>query len=223
MCSFSGVTLQQAINDYLFKNIDKVQAEYKWKISFDKFPVEYEIKDGTDYELAINLRKFIFSKISENHSKSRELQTWYVREWGRVRGNKPETLNGYIDSESADLISLGEGGIATWSKILSVRDPTRYAIFDARVSLSLNLIQISKSISDSIFFPQLPSQNRLVTSAQKQVIKNIGSYVVVGQSIDFYSKYLMLLNEFCLENKKYDIQSCEMVLFAAAIDLAATL
>jgi len=49
---------------------------------------------------------------------------------------------GYINQADAERPSTPFSGIASYSKIFSIKDPDRYAIFDARVSASLNAIQL---------------------------------------------------------------------------------
>ena len=149
------------------------------------------------------------------------LQVWYVRDWGGVRTNKQVTLDKYIGTSSDNLIDRGEKGIASWSKMLSVRDPKKYVIYDARVAMSLNTISLAKSDGSTLFFPQLSSRNNNIRNAQSLVEKKAKSeHLAVSQY--FYSEYLNLLNEAVSQcGNKFDIQTAEMVLFANAESLAS--
>jgi hypothetical protein len=73
--------------------------------------------------------------------------------------NRPEKLQGYIAAGDDELAGSGTAGIASWSKLLAIRAPEKFAIFDARVSVALKALQIVQDHERPIFFPTLPSKN----------------------------------------------------------------
>ena len=104
--------------------------------------------------------------------------------------------------------------------MLSVRDPSAFAIYDARVALSLNTISLKKSSKPNLFFPQLPSRNKKIVEAQAFIKKYARSKNLNSES-EFYSHYLCFLRQAVSDcGNQFDMQTAEMVLFANAEDLA---
>ena len=64
-------------------------------------------------------------------------------------------------------------GLATWSKILAVRDPSKYFIFDARVSLAINKYCADAFVKVEFVFPILPSRIERRRLDQYEVIKKL--------------------------------------------------
>ena len=212
---------QESLNKYLLENYNNIRHSYNWPFSTKNFPLDYSNDSSNSYQNSLDLRKFIHNEIKKNSKMAGALQVWYVRDWGGVRTNKQLTLDKYIGTSSDNLIGRGEKGIASWSKMLSVRDPKKYVIYDARVAMSLNTISLAKSDGSTLFFPQLSSRNNNIRNAQALIEKKAKSeHRAVSQY--FYSEYLNLLNEavsHCGNN--FDIQTAEMVLFANAENLAS--
>ena len=52
-------------------------------------------------------------------------------------------------------------GVSSYSKILSLVDPERYAILDARVVVALNAIQVLAGTSDGLAFPCIAGRNNI--------------------------------------------------------------
>lgn len=207
---------QEALNNYLSLNIDVLENDYKWSFNTNHFPFEYNKKSSSDYKNNIDLRLFISKQLQSNTDKLSELQVWYVKHWGGVKSNNKTTLDNYINSTPEDLISNGSKGIASWSKILSIREPNKYVIYDARVALSLNTISLILSNDSSLFFPQLSSRNTKIIAAQN-VISDKVKLLKLKYDNRFYSNYLAHLNKAVIEcDNKFDIQTAEMILFANA-------
>lgn len=212
---------QEALNMYLLHNVGKIKDNYQWDFPIEKFPLTYRKKSKNDYLNSLDLRMFIHDAIRSNSPKSGELQIWYVKEWGRVRTNRPSTLDEYIITPSERLIERGERGIASWSKMLSVRDPSSYAIYDARVAMSLNTISLTQSGESNFFFPQLASRNKKIVAAQSVIKSHIKLHGLRSERY-FYRNYLDFLSKSVSQcGNKFSIQTAEMVLFADAEALSA--
>jgi hypothetical protein len=217
----NSMKLQEALNGYLLTNVNQIQSSYEWDFPTKNLPTPYAKKFNNDYKNSLDLRAFIHDAIKSKSAKAGELQAWYVRDWGGVKTNSPSTLDEYIQTSSVDLIQRGDKGIASWSKMLSVRDPSKYAIYDARVAMSLNTISLTQSSESTLFFPQLASRNKKIVSAQAAV-KMHAKRRALQPAKYFYNDYLNLLSQAVKEcGNKFDIQTAEMVLFANAEILAS--
>jgi hypothetical protein len=213
--------LQEALNGYLLANVNQIHSSYEWDFPVKNLPIPYSKKSDNEFKNSLDLRAFIHDSIKSKSDKAGELQAWYVRDWGGVKTNSPSTLDEYIQTSSVDLIQRGNKGIASWSKMLSVRDPSKYAIYDARVAMSLNTISLTLSSESTPFFPQLASRNKKIISAQAAV-KMHAKTRALKPAISFYNDYLDLLSKSVKQcGYKFDIQTAEMVLFANAEILAA--
>ena len=214
------MSLQECLNDYLVSKVDEIKSKYDWNFNVKNLPLPYEKKSSNHYENSLDLRGFIHREIESNSSESRALQFWYVRDWGGVKRNSEATLDNYIQSSPENLIARREKGIASWSKILSVRDPSSYVIYDARVAMSLNTISFIKANDLSVCFPQISSRNKKIVAAQAKV-KLYAKHHALRAQKSFYEFYLNLLRQAEVEcGHKFDIQTAEMILFANAEDLA---
>ena len=214
------MSLQECLNDSLVSKVNEIKSKYDWNFNVKNLLLPYEKKSSNHYENSLDLRGFIHTEIKSNSSESRALQFWYVRDWGGVKRNREATLDNYIQSSSDDLIARREKGIASWSKILSVRDPSSYVIYDARVAMSLNSILLFKEIGSNIFFPQPPIRNKKIVAAQAKV-KTLVKYRGLQTQKSFYHFYLNLLRQSSIQfANKFDIQTAEMILFANAENLA---
>jgi hypothetical protein len=210
-----------AIIDYITNQLNQLGDIYSWNFNLNDFPSEDYIQCGSNpYERSRNLRNMIHNEIINNSPLSESYQIWYVKNWGGVKTNKLKTLQYYLNSNTDELISLGSKGIATWSKILSVRNPICYAIYDARVAISLNSIQKLYLTQESILFPQLVSRNTSFVIPTQRLI-NQSEFFTKKTPSDFYRTYLDILSKSVSNNKNYDIQDAEMVLFSNAEKLSS--
>ena len=209
------------ISDYISTQFNRLNDIYKWNFNLNNFPDKAYVQVGANpYQRSRHLREMIHNNIVENSPSSNEFQIWYVKNWGGVKTNKAETLQFYIDSKYEELLDLHSKGIATWSKVLSVRNPNQYAIYDARVAVSLNSIQKKFNVNESILFPQLISRNSSFVLPTQAAIKK-SSFFKSHNLKDFYEIYLNILRNSVSKHEKYDIQDAEMVLFSNAEELSS--
>ena len=101
----------------------------------------------------------------------------------------------YATLTASELIKKGKKGIASWSKAIVVHNPNEYAIFDARVSVSLNSIKKLFNVNKAILFPILSSRNKTVALGNK-IIKNTTKTESWKKASlnNFYTQYLKILN-----------------------------
>jgi hypothetical protein len=212
------MSLQDAIKTFLDKHIKQLLETYVWKFSTDNLPINFSPHGTSDYENSLNLRKHLHKSYLTNANGREGIQKWYVADWGGVRSNRNETLKKYCELSASELISLGSKGIASWSKMLSIRDPSQYCIYDARVGFSLNAIQVIYKVDNPLYFPLLPSRNILIRSSEPY-IKELFKEMPIAK--DFYTTYNDTLKIYCKSNQSWDIQSAEMVFFSQAPLLAS--
>lgn len=204
-----------ALLKFIASSASSLAVSYSWKVPpFEDCPLT-----GTPMERSVQLRRVLSNEwAAADLVRRRELTRWYIATFGGVRGNKPETIVQYASNSDSELISLGRKGVASWSKVLAMRSPDKYAIFDARVSFSLNAVM--KRAGCDATFPNLPTQNRLIRAAQPQLRP-------VHCQLEFYPLYLQLAGDIGSQVARptgfvgSPIELVEMVLFSAAEQLAA--
>jgi hypothetical protein len=180
---------------------------------------------GNQYAQNVALKLQLNKRWSTANAKRRfALAKFYVSTWGGVKRNKDATLKGYVAQRPSSLMRAGVKGIASWSKVLCIRDPYKYAIYDARVSAALNCVQIVERVKRGTLFPLLPGQNQTIQDA----IPRIRAYARANHWIDVdksecYETYIALLAEVAnrCKAKNTKIYTIEMLLFSSAKDLVA--
>jgi len=215
------MNLLDALSKYIAEQSVGLPTHYDWEFNLANFPLsEYESRGSNKYELSRNLRLDINDAIIKKSPLSEQLQFWYVREWGGVRGNSLATLQKYIQLNDSELIALKKKGIATWSKILSIRNPSIYAIYDARVALAINSIQKKYDVENPVMFPLLPSQNRSFVKEATAAIRSSDFFSKI-EGDDFYRHYIGLLSESTKNIAGIDLQDAEMILFSKSKELCS--
>lgn len=209
--------------------------EYAWSVgnaARNSLPVSAITFDWAEYDQDTktgnkNLRHHL-SEIwqAATDSEKNALANWIVKDWGGIKGNKPKTIQAHIDLiESDDEIPLK--GIASSSKILSIKAPETFAIYDARVAAALNAIQIcidSEQAFQPLHFPYLDSRNSKITAfcrvANKSMLLENGFSEVTKKHV--YQRYLSLLHKITnrlntnRKPEKIQIIDIEMYLFSEA-------
>lgn len=216
------MTLKQAILNLSKSNIDGINDWYNWRsINENLLPANIKLPIGNQFKKNIALKNELNQlwKETQDQELIAELIIYYIRTWGGIRGNKKESLDEYTTLSADELILKGKQGIASWSKAICVHDPKRYAIFDARVSISLNCLQIISNTDDKILYPVLASQNKTIAKGNK-IIKALAKSDKWNAADEnrFYNDYLKLLGHIASQMKT-GIASVEMLLFAKAEEL----
>lgn len=203
-----------------------LSQNYAWPLK-GEFPsythlTSLKISDGTNYEKNINLKK-TSSEIWEKGDKL-EIANWVISDWGGIRGNRPETIQQYVADIVSGKIPTELKGVASYSKILSFLDPTSYAIYDARVAISLNAIQLLCEEKYGTVFCYLPGRNRALQlfrnlSATKPKALQRSGWMTVNKD-SCYEFYLATLNSVRSKLAGLPLYELEMCLFADAEKLA---
>lgn len=174
--------------------------------------------DGSNYEKNIALKTHSH-KIWADGDKY-EIANWVVSNWGGIRTNKPSTLTKYVDDIVIGNIPSDLKGVASYSKILSFMDPHRFAIYDARVAISLNAIQLILSNQTGIAFNYLSGRNTALAKFRRHPSTPIRELSSRGwhrsDPNDCYALYLRKLNEAKAALRPHPLYELEMALFADA-------
>jgi hypothetical protein len=152
------------------------------------------------------------------------LATWIISDWGGIKTNRPKTISGYVEMTKMRDPTTPYKGVSSYSKVLSMCDPRRFAIYDSKVAASLNaiqLIQFSQGSSVSfVAFPCPASRNNEIKRfceivTRKFLVRKCGFKPVKEDNA--YKVFLILLAELKRRMGK-SILEIEMELFARAED-----
>ncbi|MEZ0539685.1 hypothetical protein [Fibrella arboris] len=233
---------------YFGENLESSHQEYYWPVGQSgKSQAELLIPEfkwhtpsgGSDECIA--LKHHLTAKWeTADLPERRLLARWIVAGWGGVRTNREETLEAHLAMSLDENSNKPLKGVASYSKILSVVDCKKYAIYDARVAACLNAVQLYTEAKSPVFFRYIPSRNGEFKSYGREdnFIKIFSKETLVGTKKEIasgirkwtevepdhtYSTYLHLLNTM----KKYfpgkELYHFEMALFSAAPFLCAEL
>jgi hypothetical protein len=217
--------LRAELSAYFARVSARLDGLYEWAIPALHIPeleTQIPFDRGTDTLAAANARlKRTLSLAWQDRPGDRlSIARWYVAKWGGVPGNKPETLKSYVDRSEVELAACRIDRVATWSKILVIREPNQYAILDARVAASLNALQLIARVDRPILFPNLLSRNTAINAFQDWLKTQSppGAYKLPRREV--YQVYLGLLWEVAREAGLSSLDQIEMILFADAVNLA---
>ncbi len=215
------MTLEQAIIVYGGENITSENDWYAWReINPALLPKDISLPAGNQYRQNVFLKNALSSQYHAGDDKSKfEVTSYYIATWGGVRSNKRESINFYAFGSPEDLIARGSQGIASWSKALCVRDPKAFAIYDARVALGINCLQIIFNVSEPELFPLLSGRNKAVIEGNK-LVKSFASRAAWAKAKNdgFYKKYNAALSA-AAKALGIEIYTLEMLLFSRTLSL----
>ncbi|WP_444894683.1 hypothetical protein ACJJIE_11385 [Microbulbifer sp. TRSA001] len=213
-----------ALVEYFKNEVPKLESRYSWKIP--QFS-DFESSGKSGYQQNIELKHHFNAKWQSSNTENKlALSKEVVADWGGVRGNKDETLTSYVNELIKEKPRTPLKGIASYSKIFSIVDMDRYAIYDARVAACLNAVQWNHGVSTGLAFNYISGRNNVVgNSINKsgfvyQEEFKVSSLVAAGwqriKRSDTYQVYLDVLKQ-CLKSLPgYKLYDLEMVLFANA-------
>ena len=199
---------------------------YNWPRKGD-FPTIKDISPikilgNNNYEKNIFLKENS-SKIWNEGSKF-DIAKWAIKNWGGIGGNKNETIEKYLNEIENKNYPSYIKGVASYSKILSFIKPEEFAIYDARVAISLNAIQLLSKSKTGVVFTYLTGRNNALTifrnsepTKTKNLIKNGWQEIPKNDCYSIYLNYLKIVNSYFPTSKLYEL---EMSLFADAESLA---
>jgi hypothetical protein len=226
------------IANYIRKYFLKDGYTYSWNVSpncWSKLDTNFDHQSFSDAKKVNKALKYHLSDQWTNSTNSQKIKlaTWVVKDWGGIKGNKSSTIEKYVKLVDQSDPETPIKGVASYSKILAIKNPIKYAIYDARVAASLNAIQIicdvNSSDSQKLFFPYLPGRNTkiqgtktqqgFVKIANKKRLMELGFQPVKRDYA--YGLYLELLSQLTNKIDDVDIVDIEMLLFSEVINFCS--
>ncbi|MET3456338.1 hypothetical protein [Pseudomonas kilonensis] len=215
-------SLENTLLSYATQHLPSLPQIYTWKFdtALVRHSFEWEIGGSNWYEKTHALKRHASQKWGSSPEKRMALADYAVRVWGGVKRNAPATMQGYVQTVSQGQVPSNHKGIASWSKVAAFSNPNEHAIFDARVSFSLNVLQLIHGDEQRMWFPHLAGRNtqlnacwpRLKTLARQQ------SWLRIATT-DVYPTYIGLLVNVS-RKLNVEIGDVEMLLFSKAEDFA---
>lgn len=224
----------------LFKVIQQETMDFqnqKWKLPENRKLLEglvgqvetdklYAITDTKEQN--IYLRKLLVAPLKdEDHTKRYRAIHWVVVNWGKIIKGKRQDLEDWVaELQNYDATTVesfiekhGKNRISSWSKVLAFADSSKYAIYDTRVAMSLNMIFEKAGYSQRFFMPQSRSDelNDLFKNVRASIAKRYK-----GKRVKYllYPDYMQLLRSFVEKYPSTNILDLEMRLFANSGRLA---
>ncbi|QLC72368.1 hypothetical protein LPB260_16455 [Pseudomonas sp. LPB0260] len=211
--------------EYFKSEVPRLGSVYSWKIPKKIAGFPYSGKRG--YGPNVELKCYFNRRWLESDAQARyELSKEVVVDWGGVRANKEETLRSYVDELGKESPAMPLKGVASYSKLYSIANMDKYAIYDARVAACLNAVQWNFGTSSGVAFNYVSGRNNIVGHAGKkagfvyQEPFKVRSLVGAGwrrvSRDDTYGVYLNVLERCLTVLPGYKLYELEMVLFANA-------
>ena len=210
-------------NTFAKLGVSNVSARYEWprKGKLLELPKVFKAPElsGSSFERNVQLKQMgptLWRKVDH-----KLIASWIVRDWGGIRGNNDKTIYDYVERIENNEFPSEYKGVATYSKILGLIDPDKWCIYDARVAVSLNCIQLLSSADPRSYFPYLASQNTKINPFKKafpklRLLKDGWQEIKPN---DVYIRYNKLLQDLMIEHRIESTYLIEMALFIDCEDL----
>ncbi|SEP19126.1 hypothetical protein SAMN04490248_1352 [Salinihabitans flavidus] len=192
---------------------------------------DYDRLEGHGYDQNVTLKQLLHKKWIESPGARRKMARWIISDWGGIRGNQDKTLLRYVQVAEVNDPRTPIKGVASYSKLLSVAHPAKYAIYDARVAVALNAAQYLMG-GERVVFPYLPGRNKKTgdnisnrgfsrqADFSAKELQRQGWTVIAPRH--GYQSYLQLLNSVQRSlHKQPPLYELEMTLFSQAEKLAS--
>ena len=216
---------EKSLIAYVKEHLPSLPNVYRWR--FDDRHMAAEL-GGAIFGFSWSDKAYSLKRVASRRWRSSaeadrlRIADLAVRVWGGVKRNYPTTIQRYVSTIAAGKIpGPGYKGIASWTKIATFANPSRFAVFDARVAFSLNAVQALSDTSERLHFPRLPTQNpllRRVGPALGAMAREEGWRSI--EADDVYITYLQVLASVASQ-AKCRLDEVEMLLFARAELLAS--
>jgi hypothetical protein len=161
-----------------------------------------------------NLRRFLAPHLQKAEIRY-SLCDWIVKTWGGIASHDEGRFRKIVAQfgeftisdcwMAVDRIEKFDR-ISSWSKLLSFAQPSLFAVFDARLAASLNILHAANGVESRYFIPA--TQNRLVARNRIRLM-GPGPYLT-------YRDYINTLKD-AAESLSIELQDVEMTLFAKSI------
>ena len=190
----------------------------------------YELSGSNNYEKNVGLKLLLSQEIQNRRVDLNDVARWIISSWGGIPKLSKYT-NEYIQSALAKEYPKKLDGVASYSKLFAMFYPKEFAIYDARVAVSLNIIQLLCEGNQAIFFPYLSGRNKITGNQEtKQGFSRMSEFSrkqisdtsqILWHEISrdkVYPLYNQILNSVC-DSNKLNLYDVEMLLFSKAEEL----
>lgn len=195
-----------------------------------KYDPRLRISGANNYEKNVALKQLLSDQCQDDQVDLMKLSEWIIKDWGGIR-TLSKNMENYVNHAIMKSYPSDLMGVASYSKLFAMFYPREFAIYDARVAVSLNIIQIMSSEKDGTFFPYLMGRNK-VTGDQgngrgfakisafnrKNIAKTSQKPWRFLDKRDVYPTYNKILCVLCEENN-WNLWDIEMLLFSKAESL----
>ena len=195
-----------------------------------KYDPRLRISGANNYEKNVALKQLLSDQCQDDQVDLMKLSEWIIKDWGGIR-TLSKNMENYVNHAIMKSYPSDLMGVASYSKLFAMFYPREFAIYDARVAVSLNIIQIISSEKDGTFFPYLMGRNK-VTGDQgngrgfakisafnrKNIAKTSQKPWRFLNKRDVYPTYNKILCVLCEENN-WNLWDIEMLLFSKAESL----
>jgi hypothetical protein len=220
MINVSNIISQHIVN---MNNIITLESLYNYSFNPNIIPVNIIFRNNKPFDRNIDLKNGLHATWSNSNNLNikGDIIEYYIKVWGGIRGNSAATMSNYRTQNTNQLLNIGYSGISSWSKALVIHNPSQYFIYDSRVAISINWLQIKYNLGNNYKFSIPPSQATGVGEAQRllNLNNNWNNWANTIPQDETYSKYLELLNLISI-NTGYNKSKIEMILFSIAPNLA---
>lgn len=213
---------------YIKAELPNLKRSYHWRVPE---MIEFRGSGGGDYEENVRFKEFLSERwsVAKNDTERLQVARLVISKWGGIHSNKLSTLERYVSMAQSASPETPHQGVSSYSKLLAIAHPDKFAIYDARVAASLNAIQILSGVRDGFAFRYCSGRNNVVGHVGKNVgftqqrefklrsLKTLGWDAVPAR--ENYSRYLAFLyscKNLFPDHKLYDF---EMILFSNAPDV----
>lgn len=140
-----GMKTPETARGKLRRVVDTVEW-YTWPIDAERLHARTDttLRCHSALDRNIELKHALHARFRNALGDERErLVDYYVRTWGGINVGE-DTRRRYAREHATTLADEGLTNIASRSKALVLHDPSRYAIYDSRVAVSLNYLVIRR-------------------------------------------------------------------------------
>lgn len=238
--NYSLVSFCTASNPFEKFGLKEVE-NYEWPkkgkpvdLLISEFNPNFSVSGNSNYEKNVALKRLLQNKYINGELEIRSISEWIIKEWGGIK-TVSKNLDAYISSVKEKKVPEKLSGVASYSKLFAMFYPDDFAIYDARVAVSLNIIQLLSEGEAAVFFPYLSGRNKWtgdqvnkrgfssINEFQRNFINTNSTKKWEFMSNDFaYASYNNILINIAKKNQ-WQIMDIEMLLFSQAEKLVMTI
>ena len=219
------MTLKELLCRWFEQKLPTLKHDYNWRIP--PIPGFYP-KYRTCYENTLLLKEFFRELWNESDEEEKiNIARLIIGEWGGIKTNKKTTLEWFVGEIQLEHPMKPEtplNGVSSYSKLYSVIKPEEYMLYDSRIAVGLNCIQINRNIKDGVVFNFISSSRNPIIkeffAAKEFKPKNLYEKYLWFKPFkdDTYRAYVTLMKSCLKEFPKFKLYDLEMAIFHHSID-----